>query len=78
MKSMSISKKFTMVTIIVTIVMLVIGYLILNNYKNELTKEVYSDVRTELNRISLLAIESKLDVGISNAISISNDSSIKE
>uniref|UniRef100_UPI0040471E76 methyl-accepting chemotaxis protein n=1 Tax=Aliarcobacter sp. TaxID=2321116 RepID=UPI0040471E76 len=77
MKSMSISKKFTTVTVFVTLVMLVIGYLVLNNYKNELTKEVYSDVTNELNRLSSFSIESKLDVGISNAISISNDSSIK-
>uniref|UniRef100_UPI004047E874 methyl-accepting chemotaxis protein n=1 Tax=Aliarcobacter sp. TaxID=2321116 RepID=UPI004047E874 len=77
MKSMSISKKFTTVTVFVTLVMLVIGYLVLNNYKNELTKEVYSDVTSELNRLSSFSIESKLDVGISNAISISNDSSIK-
>lgn len=74
----SIAKKFTTVTVIVTFVMLLVGYLVLNYYKNELTQEVYSDVKTELKRISTLGIESKLDVGISNAISISNDSSIKE
>ena len=78
MKSMSIAKKFTTVTIFVTIVMLIIGYFVLNNYKNKLTQEVYSDVKTELKRISTLNIDAKLDVGISNAVSISNDSSIKE
>ena len=75
---MSIAKKFTTVTIFVTIVMLIIGYFVLNNYKNKLTQEVYSDVKTELKRISTLNIDAKLDVGISNAVSISNDSSIKE
>ena len=74
----SIAKKFTTVTVIVTFVMLFVGYLVLNYYKNELTQEVYSDVKSELKRISTLGIESKLDVGISNAISISNDSSLKE
>ena len=78
MKSISISKKFTSLTIIVTVVMLIIGYLILNNYKNKLINEVYSDIKIELKRLSNVNIEAKLDVGISNAISISNDSSIKE
>jgi len=78
MKSMSIIKKFTTVTIFVTIAMLIIGYLLLNNFKNQLTQEVYAEVKLELKRISMMGIESKLDVGISNAISISNDSSLKE
>jgi methyl-accepting chemotaxis protein len=78
MKSMSIARKFTTVTVLVAVVMLIIGYFILNNYKNKLTQEVYSDVKTELKRISTLNINAKLDVGISNAVSISNDSSIKE
>ena len=78
MKSMSIARKFTTVTVLVTIVMLIIGYFILNTYKNKLTQEVYTDVKTELKRISTLNINAKLDVGISNAVSISNDSSIKE
>ncbi|WP_368030029.1 methyl-accepting chemotaxis protein [Arcobacter sp. s6] len=78
MKSMSIARKFTTVTVLVTIVMLIIGYFILNIYKNKLTQEVYTDVKTELKRISTINIDGKLDVGISNAVSISNDSSIKE
>ncbi len=78
MKNLSIAKKFTFVTILVTAIMLIVGYLILNNYKNKLTEEVYMDFKTELKRISSMNIDSKLDVGISNAISISNDSSVKE
>ena len=78
MKKMSIAKKFTSVTILVTAIMLIVGYLILNNYKNKLTDEVYMDIKSELKRISTINIQSKLDVGISNAVSISNDSSIRE
>ena len=78
MKSMSIAKKFTTITIIVTVVMMIIGYLVLNMYKNKLTNEVYSDVKTELKSVSNMNINGKLDVGISNAVSIANDSSIKE
>ena len=54
------------------------GYFILNKYKNDLTNEVYDNVKVELNTLSKLKIDAKLETGISNAISISNDSSIKE
>jgi methyl-accepting chemotaxis protein len=40
MKRMTISKKFTTITIIVTAIMFVVGYLVLNNYKDKLTLEV--------------------------------------
>ena len=78
MGNLSIGKKFTLINVIVTLLVLVIGYLILNNYKNSLEKEVYNDVKSELRTLSNSKIDSKLEVGISNAISISNDSSIKE
>ncbi|MDD2887829.1 MAG: methyl-accepting chemotaxis protein [Aliarcobacter sp.] len=77
MKDLTIGKKFTLINIIVTILVLVIGYFILNKYKNDLTKEVYNDVKIELETLSKIKIEGKFEVGISNAISISNDSSIK-
>jgi methyl-accepting chemotaxis protein len=78
MKRMTISKKFTTITIIVTAIMFVVGYLVLNNYKDKLTLEVYNDVKSDLKQLTSMGIESKLDVGISNAISIANDSYIKE
>ena len=78
MKALTIGKKFTLINVIVTILVLVIGYFILNKYKNDLTNEVYNDTKTELNELSKIKIDGKFEVGISNAISISNDSSIKE
>ena len=51
MQAMSIGKKFTLTNIIVTILVLVIGYFILNKYKNDLTNEVYDDVKSELNTL---------------------------
>jgi methyl-accepting chemotaxis protein len=77
MKSVSLAKKFALVTIIVTITMLVIGYFILNKYKNDLTNDVYSKINSELNYIANQKLNSKLDVGISNAVSIANDGLIK-
>ncbi|RBQ26658.1 methyl-accepting chemotaxis protein [Arcobacter sp. CECT 9188] len=78
MKNLTISWKFTIINIAVTILVLVFGYLILNKYKNNLTEDIQYKVIDNLNSLSALKIEAKLDVGISNAISIANDSSIKE
>ena len=78
MQDLSINKKFTLTNVIVTLLVLVIGYFILNKYKNDLTNEVYDDVKSELNTLSKIKIEAKFEAGISNAISIANDSSIKE
>jgi len=78
MKTLTIGKKFTLINVIVTILVLVIGYFILNKYKNDLKNEVYNDVKIELNELSKIKIDAKFEVGISNAISISNDSSIKK
>jgi methyl-accepting chemotaxis protein len=78
MKDLSIGKKFTLINVVVTLLVLVIGYFILNKYKNNLTNEVYDDVKVELNTLSKAKIEAKFEAGISNAISISNDALIKE
>ena len=78
MQDLSISKKFTLTNVIVTLLVLVIGYFILNKYKNDLATEVHENVISKLNSLSSLKLEGKFEAGISNAISISNDSSIKE
>ncbi len=78
MKNLSLLKKFSLITVIITVIMLLIGYFILNNQKNDLEEEVIQNTMIELQNNSESALESKLDVGISNAISIANDSMIKK
>ncbi|MCT7912467.1 methyl-accepting chemotaxis protein [Arcobacter lacus] len=78
MKDLNISKKFTLINLIVTLLVLIIGYFILNKYKNDLIDEVHNDVVINLKSLSEQRIKAKLEVGISNAISVANDSSIKE
>ncbi len=78
MNNLSISKKSSLITIIVTLVMLVVGYLVLDYYKKDLTLETYASVQKDLTNLSELKIQGKFDVGISNAISISNDGEIKK
>ena len=78
MKNFSISKKFTLVSLSVTVLSIVIGYFTLNYYKNQLTNDVYNSIKSELSKSSKDRIKAKFDVGISNAISIANDSMIKK
>ncbi|WP_404319308.1 methyl-accepting chemotaxis protein [Malaciobacter canalis] len=78
MKNFSISKKFTLVSLTVTVLAILIGYFTLNYYKNQLTNDVYNSIKNELSKSSIDRIKAKFDVGISNAISIANDSMIKE
>src|SRR5574344_1888195 len=76
--NMTIGRKFTLTNVIVTVVVLIIGFLVLTKYKNDLRDEIYNDVIVNMNSLSELRIGSKLDVGISNATSIANDSNIQE
>ncbi|MEZ4693464.1 MAG: hypothetical protein R2837_05620 [Aliarcobacter sp.] len=51
MQDLSISKKFTLTNVIVTLLVLVIGYFILNKYKNDLASEVHDNVIIKLNSL---------------------------
>ncbi|MGB5793660.1 methyl-accepting chemotaxis protein, partial [Poseidonibacter sp.] len=78
MNKLSITKRFTLINFFITLIMLIIGYFILNSYKNELITEVYEETVSELTYLSKQKIKSKFEVGITNAISISNNGLIKE
>lgn len=78
MKNFSISKKFTTITILITLFMLLIGFFVLNNNKNNLIDDLYQEIKLNLSQEVKNKIQAKLDVGISNAISIANDNMIKE
>ncbi|MFW2569232.1 hypothetical protein, partial [Aliarcobacter butzleri] len=57
---------------------MIMGYFVLIKYKNDLVDEVLIDVIANLKTLSEQRIKAKLEVGISYAITIANDSSIKE
>ncbi|WP_419764858.1 MAG: methyl-accepting chemotaxis protein [Arcobacter sp.] len=77
MSNLTISKKFSFMIIALTIVMLAISFFILNNKKTSIVSEVMNKTKEELQKTSETKINGKLDVGISNAISIANDSMIQ-
>ncbi|AXX93686.1 chemotaxis protein [Malaciobacter molluscorum LMG 25693] len=78
MKNFTISKKITLLSLLFTIVIMGVGYFILNNYKNNLTEDVYVELEKDLQNLAINRIKNKFNVGISNAISIANDQSIKQ
>ncbi|ADG93486.1 methyl-accepting chemotaxis sensory transducer [Arcobacter nitrofigilis DSM 7299] len=78
MNNLTISKKFLYMTILLAIFMLVVSFFILDIKKNYIKNDVINKNITELRKTSDLKIEGKLEVGISNAISIANDSMIQQ
>ncbi len=76
MKRFTIVKKFSMLTIFITLIMGILGFLVLNYNKNNLIEELYNEVKLELVRSMKEEIRAKLDVGISNAVSIANDKTL--
>ncbi|PKN14508.1 MAG: chemotaxis protein, partial [Deltaproteobacteria bacterium HGW-Deltaproteobacteria-24] len=77
MNNMTISKKFTLISLSVTFVAMAIGYFVLNSYKKTLVQDVYTNITTNLQELANDRIQAKFDVGVSNAISIANDHDIK-
>ncbi|WP_072681911.1 methyl-accepting chemotaxis protein [Arcobacter sp. LA11] len=77
MKIKSIGLKITLVVVIISLLSLVVSYSILQFYKNKAIEDVYSQVVNDLQVKVNQKINSKKDVGISNAVSIANDGRIK-
>jgi len=75
--NLTISKKFTLISLTVTFITMILGFVLLNGYKKTLVDEVYANVTADLKNLAEDRIQAKFDVGISNAISIANDHYIK-
>ena len=78
MKRTSLAKKFSFISIIISIVTVAVAYFILETYKSSMVEEIYESVEHNLKDQTQSELKSKFDVGISNAISISNDGIIQE
>ena len=78
MKRKAISKKFINNSVLVSLVIILLGYFTLNTYKKTIDEEVYKNTKNELFTTYNEYIKSKKDIGITNAFSISNDGLIKE
>jgi len=78
MKRKAISKKFINISVLVSLIIILLGYFTLNTYKATIDEEVYKNTQKELHSTYNEYLKSKKDIGITNAFSISNDGLIKE
>jgi methyl-accepting chemotaxis protein len=77
MKKKSILREFASIAVIVSVLTIIISYLGLNMYKSTITENIYETTKTDLLAKLDSSLESKKDVGITNAYSIANDGMIK-
>jgi len=77
MKRKTISSKFVNISTLVALVTIILGYFVLNTYKNTIENEVYENTQKELVVDYTNYMNSKMDIGITNAFSIANDGYIK-
>ena len=74
----TIGKKFTLINGIFTAIIVLVSFLFLNYYKMKTDQEVYISTEQNLKQLLKGRIDSKMAVGISNAVSIANDGRIKK
>ncbi|MEA3315884.1 MAG: methyl-accepting chemotaxis protein [Campylobacterota bacterium] len=77
-KRLTISKKFTIIAIFVTLITIIIAYFLLNIYKSTMIETVYKHKQNSLILEINQKIKSKMAIGITNAFSIANDNEIKK
>jgi methyl-accepting chemotaxis protein len=77
-KRFTINKKFTINSILVSLVTLVLAFFVLNIYKSNLKEDIYNSTQSKLITKLDSQIESKKSIGITNAYSIANDARVKE
>jgi len=76
-KKLSIGKKINYSVIVVSVVLLLIGFIILQINANKIEKDVNEQFLANLQKTTNTKLKSKKAIGITNAISIANDGSIK-
>ncbi len=77
-KKTSIGRRFTIINLIVTLLIVLASFAFLSYYKGETESEVLSSTQKNLKELLKDRIDSKKAVGISNAVSIANDGRIKK
>jgi len=78
MKFISVSTKLNILIVSVSILFLIIASFVLFNYSLQTKNEVYENIKKELTQNAIDKIDSKMKIGITNAISIANDERIKQ
>ncbi|MDX9814058.1 MAG: methyl-accepting chemotaxis protein [Sulfurimonas sp.] len=74
----SIGKKIAIPTVGISLVLLVIGFFVLNHFKSNIEQESYQNIKTTLSSKIKDRMNAKFDVGITNALAISNDTRVSD
>ena len=78
LRNATIQKKFIIITVMITVLVLIGSFLVLNYFKSDTVKEVYKQTEHELQDHVTESVIEKMNVGISNALSMANDGRIKK
>ena len=78
LQKMSLSKKFTFISIIITLIIVASSFFILNYFKLNIQEKVLTKTKQDLLEELHSNIQAKKDIGISNAISMANNGRIKK
>ncbi|MCK9473240.1 methyl-accepting chemotaxis protein [Sulfurimonas sp.] len=73
---MTVGKKITIFIVGISLILLFIGFFVLNHFRAKITDNTYATIKTTLVSKIEDRMRSKFDVGITNAVAIANDSSI--
>lgn len=73
---MSVGKKITTLVASISVVLLLIGFFVLNHFKSKIADSTYLSIKSSLESKINDRMDAKFDVGITNAVAIANDSNL--
>ncbi len=76
MNNISIGKRISILTVGISLVLLVISFVVLNSFKNDIETDVYNDTKFNLTSKINSRVISKFNVGITNAVAFASNSNL--
>lgn len=73
---MSIGKKITVLVAGISALLLLVGFFVLNHFKSKIVENTYISIKSALESKINDRMDAKFDVGITNAVTIANDSNL--
>lgn len=74
----SIGKKITTLVVVVTLVLLVVAFFILSYLRSDIVTSTHKNIELSLVQKVTDRLQSKFDIGVTNAVAIANDSKVIE
>ncbi len=76
--SVGIGKKIVLPVVVISLVLLVVGFFILDHFKTKIETDTYMSIKSNLSSKITDRMNAKFDVGITNALAIANDANLAE